>query len=108
MQQGNLRAGDVLPSLRGALARQTEVGRMGVRVPVPARGVITVGQFACGIVTISRFGIGLVSVSQFTIAGLALAQLAFAWKLIAQIGICIAEGRGQPVWSRMEILRRLG
>lgn len=77
------------------------------RVPVPARGVIAVGQFACGIVTISQFGIGLVSVSQFTIAGLALAQFAFAWKLIAQIGIYIEEGRGQLVWSLMEIIKRL-
>ena len=38
------------------------------RRPVPARGVIAVGQFACGFVTLSQFGIGIVSVSQFTIA----------------------------------------
>ena len=77
------------------------------RVPVVARGIVAIGQFACGIVTISQFGIGFVSVSQFTIAGFALAQFAFAWKLIAQIGIYIEEGRGQLVWSLMEIIKRL-
>jgi len=74
------------------------------RVPVPAKGVIAIGQFACGIFTISQFGIGLVSVSQFTIAGYALAQFAFAYSLIAQIGIYINEGRGQLVKSLGELL----
>jgi len=77
------------------------------RVPVPARGVIAIGQFACGIFTISQFGIGLISVSQFTIAGFALAQFAFAYSLIAQIGIYIHEGRGQIVKSVEEILKML-
>jgi hypothetical protein len=77
------------------------------RIPVPARGVIAIGQFACGIFTISQFGIGLVSVSQFTIAGFALAQFAFAYSLIAQIGIYIHEGRGQIVRSLEEILKVL-
>jgi hypothetical protein len=71
------------------------------RVPVPAKGVIAVGQFACGIVTVSQFGIGVVSISQFTIAGYAVAQFAFAYSLIAQIGIYVHEGHGQ-------IVRRLG
>jgi hypothetical protein len=71
------------------------------RMPVPARGVIAIGQFACGFVTISQFGIGLVSISQFTIAAYALAQFAFAYSLIAQLGIYIHEGHGQMV-------RRLG
>ena len=74
------------------------------RLPVPARGVIAIGQFACGILTISQFGVGLVSVSQFTIAGFALAQFALAYSLIAQIGVYIHEGRGQIVKSLEEIL----
>jgi hypothetical protein len=74
------------------------------RVPVPAKGIIAIGQFACGVFTLSQFGVGLVSVSQFTIAGYALAQFAFAYKLIAQIGIYIAEGHGQIVKSLTEIL----
>ena len=74
------------------------------RVPVPAKGVIAIGQFACGVFTISQFGVGLVSVSQFTIAGYALAQFAFAYKLIAQIGVYIHEGHGQIVRSLAEIL----
>jgi hypothetical protein len=77
------------------------------RLPVPARGVIAIGQFACGILTISQFGIGLVSVSQFTIAGFALAQFALAYSLIAQIGVYIHEGRGQIVRSLEEILKLL-
>ena len=74
------------------------------RVPVPAKGVIAIGQFACGVFTLSQFGVGLVSVSQFTIAGYALAQFAFAYKLIAQIGVYISEGHGQIVRSLAEIL----
>ncbi len=74
------------------------------RVPVPAKGVIAIGQFACGIFTLSQFGVGVVSVSQFTIAGYALAQIAFAYSLIAQLGIYIHQGRGQIVRSLSEIL----
>ena len=46
------------------------------RVPVPAVGVVAIGQFAAGWVTISQFGIGLVSISQFTAA-----VAAFYWLL---------------------------
>ena len=67
------------------------------RVPVPAKGVIAIGQFACGIITISQFGIGIVSISQFTVAVYALAQFAFAYSLIAQLGIYIHDGHGQLV-----------
>lgn len=77
------------------------------RVPVPARGVIAIGQFACGILTIFQFGIGVVSLSQFTIAGWALAQFAFAYSLIAQIGIYLHHGHGQIVKSLAEVLRML-
>jgi len=77
------------------------------RVPVVARGVIAIGQFACGLVTISQFGIGLISISQFTIAGLALAQFAVAYSLVAQFGIYIHEGHGQMVVSLADLLRQL-
>ncbi len=73
-------------------------------VPVPARGVIAIGQFACGFVTISQFGIGLVSISQFTVAVYALAQLAFAYSLVAQLGIYIHQGHGQLVKSVGELI----
>ena len=74
------------------------------RVPVPARGVIAIGQFACGIVTISQFGIGFISISQFTVGVYALAQLAFAYSLIAQVVIYIHEGHGQWVGSLSELM----
>lgn len=77
------------------------------RVPVPAKGVIAIGQFAVGIFTLSQFGIGVVSISQFTIAGYALAQFAFAYALIAQFGIYIHEGHGQLVKSLSDLLEML-
>lgn len=77
------------------------------RVPVPARGVIAIGQFACGILTISQFGIGAVSISQFTIAGYAVAQFAAAYSLIAQIGIYVHSGHGQIVKRLDDLLRML-
>ena len=74
------------------------------RMPVPARGVFAVGQFACGVFVLSQFGIGVVSVSQFTLAGFALAQFAAAYALVAQIGIYVRTGHGQFVRSLAELL----
>jgi hypothetical protein len=74
------------------------------RIPVPARGIIAIGQFACGVITISQFGIGFISISQFTVAGYALAQIAFAYSLVAQLGIYIHEGHGQLVRSLGELM----
>jgi hypothetical protein len=76
--------------------------------PVPARGIIAIGQFGMGVINISQFGIGLVSVGQFTIAGYALAQFAFAWDLIAQMGVYINQGHGQLVISLADLLEKLG
>ena len=76
-------------------------------VPVPARGIIAIGQFACCVFTLSQFGIGIVSVSQFTIAVYALAQFAVAYSLVAQLGIYIHEGHGQIVKSLMELMGML-
>ena len=77
------------------------------RRPVPARGVIAIGQFACGIFTLSQFGIGVVSISQFTIGVYALAQFALAYSLIAQMGVYFHEGYGQLVRSVAELLQML-
>jgi hypothetical protein len=77
------------------------------RGPIPARGIIAIGQFAIGIVTISQFGIGVVSVSQFTIAGFALAQFAVAYSLIAQMGLFLGQGRGQLVRNVLDLIRQL-
>ena len=74
------------------------------RAPVPAVGVIAIGQFACGIFTLSQFGIGVVSVSQFTVAGYALAQVAVAYSLVAQVGVFVREGHGQVVRSLGELV----
>jgi hypothetical protein len=74
------------------------------RVPLPAKGVLAIGQFACGILTVSQFGIGVVSVGQFTFAGWALAQFAVAYSLIAQLGIYFHEGHGQVVKSFTDLI----
>ena len=73
-------------------------------VPVPARGVIAIGQFACGVFTLSQFGLGIVSISQFTVAGFAIAQIGMAYSLVAQFGIYLQEGRGQLVMSLKDFL----
>lgn len=77
------------------------------RIPVPAKGIIAIGQFACGIITISQFGIGFISISQFTVAVFALAQFAFAYSLIAQLGIYIHQGDGQVVRSLHDVMGML-
>lgn len=74
------------------------------RVPVVARGIVAIGQFAVGGLTISQFGIGIVSVSQFTLAGLALAQFGAAYSLVAQFGLYVHQGRGQFVRSLAQVL----
>jgi hypothetical protein len=77
------------------------------RMPVVAKGIIAIGQFAYGVVTISQFGIGIFSLSQFTVAVYALAQFAAAYSLIAQIGIYIHTGHGQLVRSVAEMMGML-
>jgi hypothetical protein len=78
------------------------------RAPVPAKGIIAIGQFGMGIVTISQFGVGLFSISQFTVAGFALAQFAAGYSIIAQIGVYLHEGRGQLVRSLSELIGLIG
>ena len=78
------------------------------RVPVPAKGIIAIGQFAFGIVTISQFGIGLFSLSQFTLAGWALTQFGVAYSLVAQFGLYVHEGRGQFVEKIAHLLFQTG
>ena len=74
------------------------------KVPVPAKGIIAIGQFAAGIFTISQFGVGVFSLSQFTLAGFAVAQFAVAWSLIAQSGLYVDQGYGQFVISVRDLL----
>jgi hypothetical protein len=74
------------------------------RAPVPAKGIIAIGQFAFGVVTISQFGIGVFSVGQFALAGFALAQFAAAYSLIAQFGLYVHQGYGQMITSLSHLL----
>jgi len=74
------------------------------RRPVPAKGIISIGQFGMGIINFSQFGIGLISISQFTIAGFALAQFGIAYSLIAQMGLYFDKGYGQLVRNLFDLL----
>lgn len=74
------------------------------RMPVVAKGVISIGQFGAGIINISQFGIGIVSISQFTIAVYAVAQFALAYSCIAQLGLYIDQGYGQIVRKVTDVL----
>ena len=76
------------------------------KMPVPAKGIIAIGQFGAGVINISQFGIGLISISQFTIAGYALAQFVLAYSCIAQIGLYVDQGYGQVVRHVSEVLAR--
>jgi hypothetical protein len=73
-------------------------------IPVPARGVIAIGQFSAGIFNISQFSIGLFSLSQFTVSMFAITQIGIGWSLIAQIGIYVDQGKGQLVWNLLELI----
>jgi hypothetical protein len=76
------------------------------RVPVPAKGIIAIGQFALGAITISQFGLGLLSLGQFTVAGFTIAQFAVAYSLIAQFGAFIHQGRGQFIINLTQWLQQ--
>ncbi len=52
------------------------------RMPVVAKGFISIGQFGAGIINISQFGVGVISISQFTIGMYALAQFAIAYSCV--------------------------
>ncbi len=71
--------------------------------PVPAVGILSVGQFGMGIINVSQFGIGVFSLSQFTIAGYAVTQVGAAFSLVAQVGLYVDEGYGQVVKSAAEV-----
>lgn len=73
-------------------------------MPVPARGVIAIGQFGVGIVNISQFGIGVFSLGQFCLGGWVLAQFAVGYSIIAQIGVYWESGYGQLVYAMRQLL----
>ncbi|MBI4650798.1 zinc ribbon domain-containing protein [Candidatus Desantisbacteria bacterium] len=77
------------------------------KIPVPAKGIISIGQLGIGIINISQFGAGIISISQFTVAFYALAQFAIGYSLIAQIGLYINKGYGQFVWSIIKIIKHI-
>lgn len=57
------------------------------RRPVPAKGVIAIGQFAIGYLSIGQFAIGFFALGQFGIGVISLAQIGIAAYIIAQIAV---------------------
>jgi hypothetical protein len=76
-------------------------------MPVPAKGVIAIGQFSVGLISIGQFSAGVITAGQFVIGGLALAQFAFAYSLVAQIGVYIHHGYGQVVYQLQDLIQKL-
>ena len=74
------------------------------RMPVPAKGIIAIGQFGMGIINISQFGVGIISLGQFTASVFALAHFGIAYSLIAQFGLYVEKGYGQFVRSIFDLL----
>ena len=73
--------------------------------PVPARGIIAVGQFGVGIVCISQFGAGMFTFGQFAVSLYAIAQFALAYSAIAQIGLVLDKGYGQVIYHIRDLLQ---
>ncbi|AQQ72315.1 hypothetical protein SMSP2_02698 [Limihaloglobus sulfuriphilus] len=71
------------------------------RMPVPAVGIISVGQVGLGIINISQFGLGIFSVHQFGIAGISISQFTISCTGITQLGIFIFRGIGQITMDLM-------
>ncbi len=68
-------------------------------VPVPAVGIISIGQFGMGIINISQFGIGVFGINQFGIMVAGLAQFGIGHTLIAQLGGYFSYGVGQKMYD---------
>jgi hypothetical protein len=67
------------------------------RMPVPAVGIISIGQVGFGIINISQFGLGLFSLHQFGVAGASVGQFTVSCTGVAQLGIFLFRGIGQKV-----------
>ncbi len=74
------------------------------RVPVVAKGIVSIGQFGCGVINISQFGIGVIDVSQFALGVYALAQFGVGYSLIAQFGLFLHEGHGQLIRNLFDLV----
>jgi hypothetical protein len=76
------------------------------RVPVPARGILAIGQFGIGVFTLAQFGVGVFGIGQFMAGGFILAQFALALRLVAQIGLYLQTGKGQLIWWVGDLIGR--
>ena len=62
--------------------------------PVPAKGIVAIGQYAVGVVNIGQFGVGLFSISQFSLSMFSVSQFAIASFAVSQFAIA-REGIAQ-------------
>lgn len=77
------------------------------KVPVIARGVVAIGQFAIGFISIAQFGIGIVSISQFALGVWVIGQFCLAWSFIGQLGLYIHRAMGMAIYSLPELIEKL-
>ena len=77
------------------------------RFPVPAKGIIAIGQFAIGFICISQFGLGFFCLSQLAVGAYIIAQVGIAVSLIAQFGIYITQGYGMILIDLKELINKL-
>jgi hypothetical protein len=74
------------------------------KMPVPAIGIISIGQFGVGFLNISQFGVGIFSISQFTFCVFGIAQFAIAYQCIAQLALVLHSGHGQIIKKVVDLL----
>ncbi len=73
------------------------------RMPVPARGIIAIGQFGMGVVTVAQFGVGIFTLGQFALGAYVLAQFAAAYRCIAQVAFYVDKAAGQILFKLADL-----
>lgn len=66
--------------------------------PVPAVGIIAIGQFGAGVITIAQFGVGVLTLAQVGVAGILVGQVGAAYYAIAQAAVVLHDGIGQVIY----------
>ena len=62
--------------------------------PVPARGIVAIGQFACGFLVIGQFAAGAIALGQFTVGLLSAGQFAVGYAAFGEFALYLGEGHG--------------
>lgn len=74
--------------------------------PVPARGIIAIGQFACGFLAIGQFAVGGIAIGQFTAGVFAAGQFALGYSAFGQLALYLHDGKGLIARSLLHLLTK--